>query len=219
MTSHDRARRCGGDGGSVVVEFAIVVPILTLLVLGIFEYGNAYAARMAVESAVQIAARADANLAVNRYADRSALQAYSAGLAKAKNTQAKFMIIYKPAQAAGAAGPPSSSCLTAARALAATNVAPAGLAGGGDNCNIYSRDQIATAGSTTTGFASASACDPGTAWDRFWCPVNRVKQLSGPDYLGIYVEATYTTITKVPGVSQLTFSDYTVYRLEPDPTS
>jgi hypothetical protein len=203
----------------VVVEFAIVVPILTLLVLGIFEYGNAYAARMAVESAVQIAARADANLAVNRYADRSALQAFSAGMSKAKNTTASFMIIYKPAQAAGAAGPPSSSCLTAARALAATNLSPSGLAGGTNNCNIYSRDQIANAGSTATGFASSTACDPGTAWDKFWCPVNRVKLLSGPDYLGIYVEATYTTITKVPGVNTLTFSDYTVYRLEPDPTS
>lgn len=211
--------RFSGDGGSVIIEFAIVVPILTVLALGIFEYGNAYQARMAVESGVQIAARTDANLAVDRYADRSALQAFSASMAKARNTTAKFMIIYKPAQGVGLAGPPSSSCLSDAQALALTNLSPAGRSTSGNNCNIYSRDQIANAGTTTTGFANAGACDSSTAWDKFWCPTSRVKLLTGPDYLGVYVEATYTTITKVPGVSNLTFHDYAVYRLEPDPTS
>lgn len=35
-------RRCSGDGGAALVEFAIIMPVLFLLIFGIIEFGWAY---------------------------------------------------------------------------------------------------------------------------------------------------------------------------------
>ncbi len=40
--SNRRARRCGGDGGAVIVEFALIVPIFFLLIFGIIDFGWAF---------------------------------------------------------------------------------------------------------------------------------------------------------------------------------
>jgi len=51
-------RRFGRDQkGQSVVEFALVVPILLLLVLGIMEFGRAYSANLALQNAVREGAR------------------------------------------------------------------------------------------------------------------------------------------------------------------
>ncbi len=211
--------RLDGDGGAVIVEFALVLPILTLFVLGIFEYGLAFGAKNVMSSAVQLAARTDANQANNRLADQSALLAYAATMSRAKRSEMQFAIIYQASSVAnGVALPPTANCLTRARAVPLNNLLK--VPSGGDPCNIFSRDMILAAGTTPTGFATASnVCDTATAWDQYWCPTARSNQLANPQYVGIYVEVKYTTMTKVPLVPNFTFKDYAVYRLEPLPTS
>jgi Flp pilus assembly protein TadG len=50
-----RTRR--GEGGQAVVEFAIVVPLLLLLVVGIFKFGTAYNNYIQLTNAVDAGAR------------------------------------------------------------------------------------------------------------------------------------------------------------------
>ena len=45
------------DRGSVAVEFALVLPILATLLIGVIEFGNAYGAQLAVTNAAREAAR------------------------------------------------------------------------------------------------------------------------------------------------------------------
>jgi Flp pilus assembly protein TadG len=45
------------DRGSVAVEFALVLPILITLLLGVLEFGNAYGAQLAITNAAREAAR------------------------------------------------------------------------------------------------------------------------------------------------------------------
>jgi Flp pilus assembly protein TadG len=47
----------GKDRGSVAVEFALVLPILATLLIGVIEFGNAYGAQLAVTNAAREAAR------------------------------------------------------------------------------------------------------------------------------------------------------------------
>jgi Flp pilus assembly protein TadG len=46
------------DGGQALVEFALVAPVLLLLVVGIFEFGRAWNAHQAVTDAAREGARA-----------------------------------------------------------------------------------------------------------------------------------------------------------------
>jgi Flp pilus assembly protein TadG len=45
------------DRGSVAVEFALVLPILATLLIGVIEFGNAYGAQLTVTNAAREAAR------------------------------------------------------------------------------------------------------------------------------------------------------------------
>jgi hypothetical protein len=51
------ARRGRGDGGAVIVEFAIVAPLLLLLVFGVIEFGNAYVQLLDVRHGAREGAR------------------------------------------------------------------------------------------------------------------------------------------------------------------
>ena len=92
------------------------------------------------------------------------------------------------------------------------------------SCNVYSGTWISSlvASGTNSLFTSTatSTCSAGggTRPDRWWCPYNRNNtQLSsgGLDYLGVYVEVTHRTFTKVFGTS-FTIDDTAVMRVEPD---
>jgi Flp pilus assembly protein TadG len=45
------------ERGSVAVEFALVLPILAALLIGILEFGNAYGAQLSITNAAREAAR------------------------------------------------------------------------------------------------------------------------------------------------------------------
>src|SRR3712207_6589249 len=62
MTTRRRStvQRGRDERGAVVVEFAVVLPLLVLFVFGIVEFGRAYNARLELVSAVREGARAAA---------------------------------------------------------------------------------------------------------------------------------------------------------------
>ncbi|MBI2170020.1 MAG: pilus assembly protein [Actinobacteria bacterium] len=52
-----RSKLTRDQRGAVAVEFAIVLPLLVLLIFGIIEFGRAYNAKIALEGAVREGAR------------------------------------------------------------------------------------------------------------------------------------------------------------------
>lgn len=52
-----RTARPGDDRGAVLVEFALIVPILLVLLVGIFEFGLLYSAQVSIQGAAREGAR------------------------------------------------------------------------------------------------------------------------------------------------------------------
>lgn len=53
-----RRRRWGNESGAAAVEFALVLPILVLILFGVIEFGGVYNAQLMVTGAAREAARA-----------------------------------------------------------------------------------------------------------------------------------------------------------------
>jgi hypothetical protein len=66
--------KTGSDRGAVIVEFALIVPILLVLLVGIIEFGRAYNTQISLQGAAREGARA---LALGE--DASAAVASSSG--------------------------------------------------------------------------------------------------------------------------------------------
>lgn len=64
-----RRGRGRGERGAVAVEFAIILPILIVLIFGMIEFGRAYNAKIALQGAVREGARV---LAVDKDGDPEA---------------------------------------------------------------------------------------------------------------------------------------------------
>lgn len=60
LTRTIHGRRAPDQRGAVAVEFAIILPVLILLLFGIIEFGRAYNAKVALQGAVREGARVHA---------------------------------------------------------------------------------------------------------------------------------------------------------------
>jgi Flp pilus assembly protein TadG len=201
------ARRCAGDSGSLVAEFALALPILIFGLLAIFEFGMGFRERINISAAVRSAARQDSNLGDTRPADYEALVGFQAVMSRAKHITINRVVIYK---ATGTNGEPSDpNCLTNAAVATGTGI--------NTHCNIYSDNQIQSLGANyLTNFGSNDTSCAATAWDRFWCPVTmrNADQGDPPDYLGVYVNLSYASYTRLIPTT-ITMTDRAVMRIEP----
>ena len=102
-----------------------------------------------------------------------------------------------------------TACLTASQAYIPANpAAPA--------CNRYTAADVYKALNNADGTDAGNFKCSAHAVDRFWCPTNRVTDLTnGPDYLGVYVQTQHHFITGLFGGTK-TLKETTVLRLEPD---
>lgn len=80
MKLERKLRRDGHERGAVMVEMAIVLPVLLVLVVGILEFGLLFHERLSVASAASSAARTGATMGIRDEADFAILQALEAGL-------------------------------------------------------------------------------------------------------------------------------------------
>lgn len=194
-----------------MVEFALMAPLLVLLVLGIVEYGSVLRNETTVTGAVRNAARVGAQYKDDVLGDKNALSSLYASIGSAQRLSINRVIIYRADSASGA---PTASCISAS---IATPIAPHGNTT--DACNVYSQAQVVAAGTGGTWAAAGDNCGTGSGWDQYWCPKNRKAALVGadspPDYLGLYVSVTYTPITGLFPTTT-SYTDYAVNRLEPD---
>lgn len=58
MTRDRRTRVGGDDRGAVMVELALVLPLLVLLLIGIVEFGRVYNAQISIQASAREGARA-----------------------------------------------------------------------------------------------------------------------------------------------------------------
>lgn len=193
--------RPAGDGGSLIVELALVLPLLTFLLLGIFEFGMAFRERSNLSGALRSAARIDTTNGAARSSDYLALQAFYLQMSQAKNITVNKVVIYKTTAADGA--PLDPTCLTSAAP------SPASL------CNVYTWSQITNlGGNPLTNFGpDASTC--GASWDINYCPVLRNdRQSDPPDFVGVYADITYKSSTGLLPTT-VKFIDKAVSRIDP----
>lgn len=184
-----RGRR--NDRGTVLVEAALIMPVLILLAMGTIEFGMAWRDRLSVQNASRAGARAGASLATDAQTDYNILQSVKSGLGT-KYTSATKIIVYKASASDGAL---PSACLSGSQS---------GV------CNVYATADLSAS-------SSNFGCGAG-AKDTSWCPTSRnadVTSANGPDYVGVYITFAHGLITGSFGSGNLTITDTAVMRLEP----
>lgn len=200
----ERSPRLDGDDGALIAEFALILPFLVTLALGIFEFGLAYRNRIVLDGSIRNATRTAAQLGNDRTADKTALSSFYASILSSKRVTVTKVTIFK----ADSAGNMNSSCVN----ITPTATSPSGQS---NLCNVYSWQQLQTIGGGGGNFAGTSSC-LSTDWDVRWCPLNRNSDLTDPpDALGVEAKVTYNYITKLLPGSGLTMTADAVARLEP----
>jgi Flp pilus assembly protein TadG len=206
--SDPSARRCAGDGGAVLAEFALVAPLLVVVALGMFEYGLLWQQDNSLVRGAQSAARTGATQGTDRYADYNVLKSIDSSLSALERSAIERVVVYR---ANSASGKVPAACRDAVIADDLTAKGDVGAA-----CNIYSSSQVQFEGSVLSHFRGTTSCSSGS-WDAFWCPTARSRgtDVTDPDYLGVYVEVSYETLTGIIPSPQTTLATDVVYRLDP----
>jgi Flp pilus assembly protein TadG len=193
-----RRRGRGGERGAALVELSICATLLIVIAFGIVEFGNAWNRKLEVETAARSGARVGSSLGADRTADYGLLTATDSVLNDIGLSNVNYVVVYKSTTADGSrpasckGSPPTSQI---------------GL------CNVYTGTQLASLNAND--FTATCTGNTGTALDHYWCPTGRqAVQSLGADYLGVYVNAKYNTITGVFH-SPFTLSSVAVMRLEP----
>lgn len=203
-----RRQRGGSDRAAVLVELALVAPLLISLVFGIFEFGIAWRADMTIGNAVRAGARVGSNAATDPLADHSSLVALGSALSDDMLDNINYVVVYRSTTSGGAV---PSQCITAS---AITN---GGFSSGGVQCNTYDQADlqavVANPATSESSFGQGTVCTGGK--DVRWCPMGRENdQLTGADYLGVAVSIDHDLVTGLFG-SEMTITDHGIMRLEP----
>lgn len=197
-----RLRRGRGDRGLAMVEFAVVAPLLALLVAGILEFGTAWRDNLTVTNATRSAARVASNLGDARLADYEALVTLDAAIAQMEGVTLDGVLIF---DASAADGRPAAACFDAGGNPRDSSTG---------NCNYYSAAEIASL--STADFPGTTSC--AGALDVHWCPVTerQTTQSLGLDDVGVWMRIERDWYTGVFPGTGFTITDTTVMRLEPD---
>lgn len=204
-----RAERGHGDDGALLIEFALVLPVLFLLVSAIVDLGLGWRRSNEVAAVLRSTSRVEARLGADGGADFESLTTLASGAMEFGHANVLRIIVYKSTTSDGAV---PASCLALAPSATGAGISTATV-----KCNVYSRQQLTTmvaSNFTTTG---ATACSS-TAWDRWFCPVSRVSSqnsAAGADYLGVWMDVDYRYVVGAFTGSGITIKDRAVVRLEP----
>lgn len=186
------------ERGAVIVELAMVVPILITLVLGMFEIGMAWGASQTVVQASRSGARTVSQLGTYGGSDQQAVLAVISTFGDDVDDIQRIIVF----DASGGADLPSGCDVAGA---------PTGP------CNIYRQADFALA-STPAHFDSngdTAGCGASGA-SANWCPDGERShnQLSATE-VGVYVEFEAERVSGFFGSTPFTLTRTTVMRVEP----
>jgi TadE-like protein len=178
------------ERGATLVETALVLVFLSIMFLGITEYGFAWRQATVVEKSAQLGGRAAGNGANGRFADYETLRSVQSAFGSASNVTINTVIVFKSSSSDGAMDP---DCLTASKS---------GV------CNRYVASDL-------TRPASQFGCG-GSSPDVSWCPMSRVRDRApSSDYVGVYIDATYDGLTGILPGGGMNITRSAIYALEP----
>ena len=184
LTRRDRSER-----GAVLVEAAIVIPILMMITLGIIEYGGAYRENAAVAGAARAGARVASSLPKTDFGGTGTCTAPDSG----------------PVVAAACRRPCSRSAPMRRSRCGSTRSRPGNVPPftSCTNCVGYNWNP------STKTFNTATKLGPG------WLTAKQNACASGPpDQFGVYIKVNHKAITKMFGGDR-TLTGTTIMRLEP----
>lgn len=188
--------RTHGDRGATMLEFALVLPLLLLLVFGTAEAGLGWTENNRVEGATSTAARVGAVAGADSTADAQILVALKASLTPESLANLDRVIVFKSTATNGAL---PANCNKPVGSTSQTGV--------NGSCNTYT-------GATVRAIVDASSSLGGAA--NHWSGVSRNDSLADPpDYLGVYVRTRHDSKTGA-GFGNFTITRTSIYRLQPD---
>lgn len=216
MRRTPKERRCRGEGGAVLIEAIVVLPLLLMFVFGIAEFGFAYHDNITLTTTTRSGARVSSNLANHRRADYETLKTIVAALGSSSigldniegvlifNANGTTDTEIVPANCFNAAGNPQSSTDS------------------GAECNFYDTGQITDVASMTPaqvivrfGAESATGC-VAAAWDKAFCPTDRNRTPNPQtEYVGVWVQINHDYTTGLLPWDSVTIEDSTVMGIEP----
>ncbi len=179
------------ERGAVMLEVAMVVPLLTTLVLGVAELGLHVRDTQSITAATQAGARVVSSSGNSRLSDYDALMTMAAPLSAFDVAAIERIIVFVPT----IDGELPTACKNGSIP---------------DVCNHYDGTDLALTPSSFTGTTNCGVFDP----DWFWCPLDReTDQGMGTDWIGVRVEIRHESVA--PFLPDRTISDTTVMRVEP----
>ena len=189
----ERTREPTRDRGAILVETAIVLPMLLVLISGVIEIGLLVGDHQAAVSASRSGARMISSAGNDRLADHMALQAMAGPLSDYAAADIIRLTVYR----AETDGSMPSGC----------EVAPVP-----GRCNHYFHADLFRPAGDFSGTTSCGSSAP----DVDWCPTSRENRLaSSPDWVGVRVELRHRS--SVPFVTDQIVTDTTIMRIEPRP--
>jgi Flp pilus assembly protein TadG len=189
-------RKQQSDRGAVLVELAMVVPVLVIIVLGMLEIGLAWSKSMTVTQSTRQGARVGSHLSVEALADQQALLALTSVFDPADVGRINYVVIYD----ARGSGEVPAACKTASQDD-----------GSNTRCNRYSPTALGQLNDATKW-----GCGSGT-YDGTWCPsTERNNVPSTANHLGVFVSIQHPWVTNFFSATEMTIERSTVMRLEPE---
>ncbi len=185
-----------------MVEFALVAPLLVLLLMGALELSVALRSANGVESSSAAGARVVSQLGNDPLADYYTLDAVRSSVGEIQGFTVTDVIVFV-ADSAGRVKPP-----------------PACLAPPSDRsnqCNHYTAADLATLDIDDFGQAGpGNSCDSDDL-SRYFCPADdrEVDQSAGLTYVGVWVQGQRESVTGMLPWLEDTVSAATVMRVEP----
>lgn len=200
--------RSESDRGAAFLEFALVLPILALLAMGIVEYGMAWKATNDVNAAARDAARVGTRAPAYKHADRDIVRQVAVALYGDKERVVVDRLVVYRANGSNDTKPPQA-CLTG-------DIDGTGPYGS-STCNVYGPAQIKWVAENLdndANFTASGSC--GFNWDRSWCPTSRNNNVATDnlDWLGVYIVAEHKSFTNF-GFGDQTIRRGAVFRIEP----
>lgn len=195
-----RFGRLRDERGVSAVEFALLAPLLVLLLAGITDLGLLLQSSRTTTDALHSAARQGARAGNDTHADLAILRALQARFDT--NDEIQAVVVYR-ADGAG------DGLLPATCKPAIPLGTPTGVAG---LCNIYPGSLLGTP--LNTADFDDPTCISGEI-DDFWCPDSRSAAYLAGDRLGVWVSVRYTAPIGLV-VSGTTIERNAVFRLEVD---
>ena len=212
-----RGRR---ERGSAFIEFALLVPVMTLFAMGLVEFGIGWKWANDVNAAVRDAARSGTSEPAYVTADRTVLLAIGTSLTAEQLDNVEQVIVFKSASLDGKV-PDTCKNITNTTGNAGTVGARRGTNNGGNiACNVYGKGQIQYVLANPTDDApwtnsAGNGCDLlDVDWN--WCPYGRKRNLvtGSFDYLGVYLKVKKPSTTNF-GFGDISVERTAVFQLEP----